>query len=92
MNILILAAGTRNKVVQYFKKTFDGIGQVIATDANNLGPAKFSDLVSGFPLSSETRRKPLPQTSSSRPEDPPLPETISEFFGRLISLAIYITP
>ena len=39
MNFLILAAGTRNKVVQYFKKTFDGIGQVIATDANNLGPA-----------------------------------------------------
>ena len=39
MNILILAAGTRNKVVQYFKKTFSGIGTVIATDANNLGPA-----------------------------------------------------
>ena len=39
MNFLILAAGTRNKVVQYFKRTLDGIGQVIATDANNLGPA-----------------------------------------------------
>ena len=39
MNFLILAAGTRNKVVQYFKKTFDGTGQVIATDANTLGPA-----------------------------------------------------
>ena len=39
VNILILAAGTRNKVVQYFKKTFDGVGKVIATDANNLGPA-----------------------------------------------------
>ena len=39
MNFLILAAGTRNKVVQYFKKTFDGVGKVIATDANNLGPA-----------------------------------------------------
>lgn len=39
MNVLILAAGTRNKVVQYFKKTFDGVGRVIATDANNLGPA-----------------------------------------------------
>lgn len=39
MNILILAAGTRNKIVQYFKKTFDGIGTVVATDANNLGPA-----------------------------------------------------
>ena len=39
MNFLILAAGTRNKVVQYFKRTFDGVGKVIATDANNLGPA-----------------------------------------------------
>ena len=39
MNLLILAAGTRNKVVQYFKKTFEGVGNVIATDANNLGPA-----------------------------------------------------
>ena len=39
MNFLILAAGTRNKVVQYFKKTFDGIGTVVATDASNLGPA-----------------------------------------------------
>lgn len=39
MNILILAAGTRNKVVQYFKKTFDGVGTVVATDASELGPA-----------------------------------------------------
>lgn len=39
MNILILAAGTRNKIVQYFKKAFDGIGTVIATDASELGPA-----------------------------------------------------
>ena len=39
MNLLILAAGTRNKIVQYFKKTIDGVGKVIATDANNLGPA-----------------------------------------------------
>lgn len=39
MNFLILAAGTRNKIVQYFKKTFSGIGNVIATDANMLGPA-----------------------------------------------------
>lgn len=38
-NFLILAAGTRNKVVQYFKKTFEGQGRVVATDANNLGPA-----------------------------------------------------
>ena len=39
MNFLILAAGTRNKIVQYFKRTFDGIGTVIATDASKLGPA-----------------------------------------------------
>ena len=39
MNFLILAAGTRNKVVQYFKKTFDGVGNIIATDASELGPA-----------------------------------------------------
>lgn len=39
MNLLILAAGTRNKIVQYFKKTFDGVGTIVATDANKLGPA-----------------------------------------------------
>lgn len=39
MNILILAAGTRNKIVQYFRKTFDGFGTVVATDASTLGPA-----------------------------------------------------
>ncbi len=39
MNFLILAAGTRNKIVQYFKRTFDGIGTVVATDASPLGPA-----------------------------------------------------
>ena len=39
MNILILAAGTRNKIVQYFKRTFNGIGKVVATDASTLGPA-----------------------------------------------------
>lgn len=39
MNILILAAGTRNKIIQYFKKAFEGIGTVVATDASNLGPA-----------------------------------------------------
>lgn len=38
-NFLILAAGTRNKVVQYFKKAFEGVGTVVATDANKLGPA-----------------------------------------------------
>lgn len=40
-NILILSAGTRDKVVQYFKKTFEGIGNVIATDCSNLAPAVY---------------------------------------------------
>lgn len=39
MNILILSAGTRNKVVQYFVKTFAGKGKVIATDMSYLAPA-----------------------------------------------------
>lgn len=39
MNILILSAGTRNKVVQYFKKVFAGEGNVIATDMSELAPA-----------------------------------------------------
>ena len=39
MNILILAAGTRNKIVQYFKRTLNGAGLVVATDASELGPA-----------------------------------------------------
>lgn len=39
MNFLILAAGTRNKIVQYFKRTWDGVGNVVATDASLLGPA-----------------------------------------------------
>lgn len=39
MNILILSAGTRNKIVQYFKKTFEGRGKVIATDMSELAPA-----------------------------------------------------
>ncbi len=39
MNFLILAAGTRNKIVQYFKRSFEGVGNVVATDASKLGPA-----------------------------------------------------
>ena len=39
MNILILAAGTRNKIVQYFRRALDGTGTVVATDASTLGPA-----------------------------------------------------
>lgn len=39
MNILILSAGTRNKVVQFFKKEIGDAGRVIATDCNPLAPA-----------------------------------------------------
>lgn len=41
MNILILSAGTRNKVVQYFKKEIGGRGRIIATDCSNLAPAVY---------------------------------------------------
>lgn len=41
MNILILSAGTRNKVIQYFKKAFAGVGKVIATDCSNVAPAVY---------------------------------------------------
>lgn len=41
MNFLILAAGTRNKIVQYFKKTFDDVGTVIATDNSEFAPALY---------------------------------------------------
>lgn len=41
MNILILSAGTRNKIVQYFKKEVGADGKVIATDCSNLAPAVY---------------------------------------------------
>ena len=41
MNILILSAGTRNKVVQYFKKAVCNDGLVIATDCSNIAPAVY---------------------------------------------------
>lgn len=41
MNILILSAGTRNKVVQYFKKAVGATGKVIATDMSELAPAVY---------------------------------------------------
>lgn len=41
MNILILSAGTRNKVVQYFKKAIGDDGLVIATDCSNIAPAVY---------------------------------------------------
>ena len=39
MNILLLSSGTRNKIVQYFKKTLRGKGNVICTDMSNLAPS-----------------------------------------------------
>lgn len=41
INILILSAGTRNKVVQAFKTALGDKGQVIATDCSNLAPAVY---------------------------------------------------
>lgn len=41
MNILILSAGTRDKIVQYFKRELSGQGRVIATDMSTLAPAVY---------------------------------------------------
>lgn len=40
-NLLILSCGTRNKIVQYFKKALAGNGSVIATDCSSLAPALY---------------------------------------------------
>lgn len=39
MNILILSSGTRNKIVQYFKKAIGVSGKVICTDMSDLAPS-----------------------------------------------------
>ena len=39
MNILLLSVGTRNKIVQYFKKSLGNDGKVIVTDMSRLAPA-----------------------------------------------------
>lgn len=41
MNLLILSAGTRNKIVQYFRKAVSKNGTVIATDCSPLAPALY---------------------------------------------------
>lgn len=41
MTILILSCGTRNKIIQYFKKELKGKGIVIATDSSELAPALY---------------------------------------------------
>ena len=39
MNILILSSGTRNKIVEYFRKALAGKGKVIYTDMSELAPS-----------------------------------------------------
>lgn len=39
MNILLLSSGTRNKIVQYFKKALEGKGNVICADMSSLAPS-----------------------------------------------------
>lgn len=41
MNILILSCGTRNKVVQYFKRELTGKGNVVCTDCSPIAPALY---------------------------------------------------
>jgi len=41
MNILILSCGTRNKVVQYFKRALQASGYVIATDCSEFASALY---------------------------------------------------
>jgi carbamoyl-phosphate synthase large subunit len=41
LNILILSCGTRNKLVQYFKKELSDKGTVIAADCSELSPALY---------------------------------------------------
>ena len=41
MNLLILSAGTRDKVVQYFKQNMQPGDRVIATDCSNVAPAVY---------------------------------------------------
>ena len=39
MNVLILSSGTRNKIVQYFKRELAGRGNVICTDMSQIAPS-----------------------------------------------------
>lgn len=41
LNILVLSCGTRNKIVQYFKKELGDKGKVFATDSSELAPALY---------------------------------------------------
>lgn len=48
MNILVTSAGRRAKVIQYFKKSFDNFGKVIAADCDSKAPALY--YADGFEL------------------------------------------
>lgn len=41
MNVLIASCGTRNKIIQYFKRAMAGNGRVVATDCNPNAPALY---------------------------------------------------
>lgn len=41
MNILILSCGTRNKIVQYFKRELGDRGHIVAADCSKLAPALY---------------------------------------------------
>ena len=41
MNVLIASCGTRNKIIQYFKRAMAGTGRVVATDCNPNAPALY---------------------------------------------------
>ena len=41
MNILILSSGTRNKIIEYFKRELNGKGKVICTDCSPLAPTLY---------------------------------------------------
>ncbi len=41
INILIASCGTRNKIVQYFKRALNGQGRVVATDCSPNAPALY---------------------------------------------------
>ena len=48
MNILILSAGTRNKIVEYFVNTLNGTGKVIVTYGNGADATPNYDLFKPF--------------------------------------------
>ena len=41
MNILITSCGRRTQLIKYFKDEFNGIGNIIVTDCDELAPALY---------------------------------------------------